>query len=204
MSPRKIALTAVMVLGLAPAASASIFELTLSTHSSDETPAADLLATFSFDVVGTTLTLTVTNDTIAPNEFNMNELYFNAPDGVGLTSITLPTDWTFDDTGSMADGFGVFDFALTNGMGETDPGQIQPGESLVFTFMISGGADAKDFTSSFSFQSDPEGLSGIIAGKFVNGPGDDSAFGAHVPAPGVLALMGVAGMIVARPRRRRD
>ena len=77
MSGRHIALMAGVALGIAPFASASIFELQLSTHSSDETPAADLLATFEFSVVGFTLTLTVTNDTFAPNEFNMNEVYFN-------------------------------------------------------------------------------------------------------------------------------
>jgi MYXO-CTERM domain-containing protein len=189
------------VLALAPAASASIFELQLSTHSSDETPAADLLATFEFSVAATTLTLTVTNDTVAPNEFNMNELYFNAVDGVGLINPVLPADWSFDGSGGITvNGFGDFDFGLTNAMGETDPSQIQPGESLVFSFEITGGGDVKDFTGPGATST----LGFFIAGKFVNGPGDDSAFGATIPTPGVLALMGVAGIVAARPRRRRD
>jgi MYXO-CTERM domain-containing protein len=130
----------------------------------------------------------------------MNEVYFNGPDGVGLTADTLPTDWVFDGSGGIiVDGFGLFDFGITNGMGETDPGQIQPGETLVFTFIMSAAAEAKDFGSAANADLYR------IAGKFVNGPGDDSAYGANkVPTPGVLALMGIAGLVAARPRRRRE
>jgi hypothetical protein len=203
MPGKHTAWTAAVALGLAPVASASIFELHLSTHSSDETDFGVLDATFEFSVLGTTLTLTVTNDTVGPNDFNMNELYFNAVDGVGLTVDTLPSMWSFDADpgGILVDGFGDFDFALSNGMGETDPSQIQPGETVFFTFTISGGGDAKDFTTLPAANEDLF----IIAGKFVNGPGDDSAFGGtKIPTPGVLALIGVAGFIAARPRRRRD
>ncbi|MHC4142452.1 MAG: hypothetical protein ACYSUF_11435 [Planctomycetota bacterium] len=157
-------------------ASASVFELHLSDFSSDQTLANDLSATWEFSVVGDQLAITVTNDTVAPSEFNMNQLFWN----------------------------GKFDFLLRNGQGETDPSLINPGETLGFMFTIFGGADAEDFATSFSVPSSPEGISVIIAAKFVNGPGDDSAFGAAVPAPGVLALIGVAGVIAGRPRRRRD
>jgi hypothetical protein len=176
-------------LGIAPVASASVFELHLSDFSSDQTLANDLSATWEFSVVGDQLAITVTNDTVAPSEFNMNQLFWNgsaAPDAV------------------MVSGFGKFDFLLRNGQGETDPSLINPGETLGFMFTIFGGADAEDFATSFSVPSSPEGISVIIAAKFVNGPGDDSAFGAAVPAPGVLALIGVAGVIAGRPRRRRD
>jgi hypothetical protein len=47
---------------------------------------------------------------------------------------------------------------------------------------------------------------GYIAGaKFVNGPGDDSGFGASVPEPGTALLLG-AGLLVlgARQRARRN
>jgi hypothetical protein len=167
-------------LGIAPVASASVFELHLSDFSSDQTLASDLSATWEFSVVGDQLAITVTNDTVAPSEFNMNQLFWNGS------------------------GFGKFDFLLRNGQGETDPSLINPGETEVFMFTIFGGADAKDFATSFSVPSSSEGISSIIAAKFVNGPGDDSAFGAAVPAPGVLALIGVAGVIAGRPRRRRD
>ncbi|MHC4826020.1 MAG: hypothetical protein ACYTEY_05620 [Planctomycetota bacterium] len=194
------------VLGIAPVASASVFELQLSDFSSDQTPAGDLSATWEFSVVGDELAITVTNDTVDPSEFNMNQLFWNGPDGVSLTASSLPADWSFSayPDAIMADGFGKFDFMLRNGQGEGDPSLINPGETLVFMFTIFGGADAKDFATSFSFQENPDGISGIIAAKFVNGPGDDSAFGTTVPAPGVLALIGVAGVIAARPRRRRD
>jgi hypothetical protein len=196
MFGRKIALMAGVVFAIAPAASASMMELQLSTNSSDETSASLLMATFQFSVVGSTLTLTVTNDTVAPNEYDINQVYFNGPDGVGLTPDPLPTDWSFDDTGTMVSGFGDFDFALKEA--DTLPdNKILPGGSLSFSFTLSAPADVKDFTSATST------TGYLIAGKFVRGPLDDSAFGATIPTPGVLALMGVAGMLVARPRRRR-
>ena len=60
---------------LAGPATASI--ITLSTHSSDATLPSVLNATLDFDVTGSLLTLTVTNTTVVPNTFNINELYFN-------------------------------------------------------------------------------------------------------------------------------
>ena len=173
-----------------------MMELKLSTHSSDETAATALDATFEFSVAGTTLTLTVTNDTVAPSEFDINELYFNGPDGVTLTPDPLPSGWTFDDSGPMVNGFGDFDFGLVESDLPPDD-SIAPGASLSFSFTMSGPFDVKDFTSAGS----TNGY--LIAAKFVRGPDDDSAFGATIPAPGVLALMGMAGLLVARPRRRR-
>jgi hypothetical protein len=205
MSGRHIALTAAAALGLAPAASASIMTLFLSTHSSDETAADMLDATVDFSVVGLTLTIDITNDTLAPDEFNINNFWFNGPDGVGLTAGSLPGGWSFHgapDTFQAA-GFGKFDFYLRNSVGETDPSVINPGETVSFVFTLSAPVDVKDFTTAFSAEDPMGAMPAIIAAKFVNGPGDDSAFGATVPTPGVLALMGVAAVVASRPRRRR-
>ncbi len=43
----------------------------------------------------------------------------------------------------------------------------------------------------------------FFAAKFVSGPGDDSAFGAFVAGPGVLAMLGVGATLLGRGRRRR-
>jgi hypothetical protein len=204
MVGRHIALTAAAALGMAPVASGSIMTLYLSTDSSDQTPAEHLSATVDFSVVGTILTINITNDTLAPDEFNVSEFYFNAPDGVSLTVNTLPARWQFDDTGSMADGFGTFDFALTNPSGQSHASHIQPGQTQTFIFDVIGGADVKDFTTAFSDLDPPGAMPALIAAKFVNGPNDDSAYGATVPTPGVLAMMAVAGVVASRPRRRRD
>ena len=42
----------------------------------------------------------------------------------------------------------------------------------------------------------------IVAAKFVAGPGDDSAVGAFIPEPGTVALLGLAGLLGLRRRRR--
>jgi hypothetical protein len=194
------AVCAVVALGaLAQPAQASM--IMISTHSSDETPASVLDATMDFQVLGSTLTLTVTNDTTAPDEYLINQLYFNGTDNVsGLTPVATPEGWSYS-TGEQADGFGTFDFALIDGVGG-DSHAIAPGDSLTFTFTISGaGYTDIDFTSDFSTNTnDPM----VVAAKFIVGPGDDSAFGATnepvVPAaPGVAIFLG----LLATGRRRR-
>ena len=82
---------------------------------------------------------------------------------------------------------------------------IMAGEKVTFIFTISGGTpDVKDFTSAMSELNGGD-MTALIAAKFVSGPNnDDSGFGATVPTPGVLALMGVAAVVASRPRRRRD
>ena len=179
-------------------ATASI--ITLSTHSSDATLPSVLNATLDFDVTGSLLTLTVTNTTVVPNTFNINELYFNGSANVlGLTPVIIPTGWSFLTT-QMADGFGMFDFALIDGV-DNDPSTIMPGEIVVFSFTISGTAGKVDFVNELSDPM-PGHTIAIAAAKFVVGPGDDSAFGAFVPEPGTVALLGLAGLLGLRRRRR--
>ncbi|MHC4127495.1 MAG: hypothetical protein ACYTGE_02785 [Planctomycetota bacterium] len=207
MQGRHIALATLAVLGLAPAATASIMTLDLSTHSSDMTPAEDLNATVDFSVVGLTLTISITNDTMMTGEFNINEFYFNGPDGMVLTP-DLPNFWDFYvpdmSNPTKADGFGTFDFAVKDGQGENHPSVILPGETLDFSFTMSFAANVKDFTTACSVPDVGDYCAALIAAKFVSGPGDDSAYGATVPTPGVLALMAMAGLVAARPKRRRD
>ncbi len=188
----------VAALGVSSAASAGI--IVLSTDSSDETPASVLDATLDFVVSGSTLTLTVTNNTVAPSAYFMNEIYFNAgPSVTGLTLMTPAEGWTLN-TSIAADGFGVFDFGLIDGVGAS-PHQIDPGASLEFTFTIAGSAVMSDFTTFLS-TIPPGDTPMLAAAKFVRGPGDDSAFGGTVPGPGAGLLLGCAVGLGAMRRRR--
>ena len=173
--------------------------ITLSTFSSDETDASFLDATMDFVVFGSTLMLTVNNTTIAPNEYNINEMYFNGGGGVtGLNVVTMPTGWMLDDSGTAAaDGFGMFDFALLDGTGG-DKSLIMPGETLLFEFEILGSGVMDDFTTNFS-DPPPGHVPMIAAAKFISGPGDDSAYGA-IPAPGAAIVL--LGAFLPRRRRR--
>ena len=127
---RKFALPLSMFLGfvaigllLAPAATATV--VACCTISSDATPASQLQATFDFQVSGSTLTLNVDNDTVAPNQFNINEIFFNASGSVTSLSLTsashsdtsalnnfgdVTSGWAPVDTSVMVNGFGIFDF----------------------------------------------------------------------------------------------
>ena len=185
------------------AAPAGATSINLSSDSSDSTPASDLDANFDFSVLGTTLTLTVTNTTTAPNEFNINEVYFNGSGNVSALSLLsathsdagdVLTDWMPVLTGVMVDGFDAFDFGVTDGTGENAPPAIGPMENLAFVFSITGTApfDDYDFIVNNSF-----GYS--AAAKFVSGPGDDSAYGA-VPEPSTALLL-ASGLLLLGARR---
>ncbi len=113
-------------------------------------------------------------------------------------------DWNPVELDSMVDGFGTFDFGLTDGVGEDSPAIAEPGETVVFILDISGaGVSAFDFIEA-------NGAGYIAAAKFVNGPDDpenpgveDSAFGATlIPEPGTAALLvfGLLGLGVSRLR----
>ena len=206
---RRLLLTATVALASTTGvATADSITLQLSSHSSDATSAGLLLASFTFEVTGTTnktLKLTVTNLT-SGNPYNMNEVYFNSPEtGAGALTYagTPPDGWTFM-TSEKADGFGTFDYAMIDGTGEGNLSQIAPNEFVEFFFTFTGTATASDFAHAMS----TEGF--LIAAKFVNGAhandpsekNEDSAYGALVPLPPALP-MGIVGLLGVAFLRRR-
>lgn len=215
----RVAVFAVALVGLymAPAASAST--IILSEYSSDTTPASVLDATLDFTITDITeLTLSVTNDTTAPDEFEMNMMFFNATDNV--TGLTLqivrssggedppPEEWVLEvEAGTSGptkvDGFGIFDYALIDGVGP-DPHQIMPGETLEFVMDIAGTGPFYSWQFSTELSAPYAGeIQAAGAAKFVDGPSGDSAFGATIPEPGTFSLLVLAGLGLTVRRRRR-
>jgi hypothetical protein len=211
-------LAAVAVMFLAASAVNADMLVSLSERSSDSTPASNLTAQLQFNLTGNLLTLTVDNQTANPHAFSMNEIYFNASSNVtGLALATPVEGWSVEfsqgtkDNSYKADGFGKFDVALTDGVGANGH-QIAPGGTSTFQFTVTG-TNLSDINFA-SELSDPVGSNPgyVAAGKFVMGPGDDSAFGAStstsvtsvLPEPATMALMafGLAPMFLKRMRRR--
>lgn len=205
ISAKRALLAMAVASACAHGASASI--ITLSEFSSEPgIDPSELAATLDFQVAGNFLTLTVTNDTPSPiDEYNMNQIFFNASAAVSNLAVSVfPTEWLLDTTGTMVDGWGVFDFKVFHGHEIGNPHHlIQSGafETFVFSF-VGVGITENDFVLELSDVSgDPGNMPMFAAAKFVQGPNDDSAFGA-VPEPGVLALLAIAGLVGARRRRR--
>jgi hypothetical protein len=223
--PRTVLATLTAALALfAGAGAAWASSLTLSTYSSDATPASQLDATVAFDVgdfdlgnAGDELKITLTNPSAGEGGdalFNLNELYWNAASNVSGLSLLSATHsvngdvtglWTPVEPDLSADGFGTFDFALTDGVGMPSPGIIMPGQSVVFILDITGTGpfDMSDFV-------EPNSMGYLAAVKFVNGPDDpeapgmeDSAYGAVVPEPATagMLVLGLLGLAAAGRRR---
>ncbi len=205
MAIRRYLIAGVGALALATASHASLFTIELSTHSSGSIDPSLLSATLDFSVTGQTLTLTVTNNTSVPNEYSINRIYFNANANVGTLSSSSTGQFDVNAISGNADGFGMFDFVLSQGPDEGHNHRvIGAGQSEVFTFTFTGvGFTEKDFTTELSAPFDGNILA-FAAAKFVMGPNGDSAFAAKtIPEPGVIAMLGVAGALAGRRRRRR-
>ena len=182
--------------------------LTLSDVSSDETDPALLDATLEFTVVdATTVTLTVTNLTADPTAYTIDQIAFNTTDNI--TSITLTeidgvtsTDWLLASN-TVMDGFGVYDWSVTQDTGSIT-NNLQPGDSITFTFTVDG-TDILDTNFTTELSAIPPGdIQAYASVKFVQGPGDDSAYGAVVPIPAAAWLFGSAllGILGIGDRRR--
>ena len=205
-------LTIVAVAAFLAIPDAAASTIVLSTHSDSATLDPELLdATLDFQSTGPTqLTLTLTNDTAAPNEFKISAVYFNATlDVTGLTLDSGPKNWSLETAaagGATTIGeFGTFDFALVAAKPNKDSIKAADG-SLDFIFSVSAGGPfaGSDFTTELS-EVLAGGMPAVAAAEFVQGPGGAAGYGAfHTPEPSTALLLaaGLAGLAARRRRRR--
>lgn len=182
MRYRAAHLLAVLAVLAAPAAAHAVSVLALSELSSDETPAALFTGRLTFTVSGDSLVLDIANNTAAPTEFFINQVYFNATANVtGLTLADPVEGWTlvFGEDVEKANGFGYFDAKLATGDHDFE---VAPGATKTFSFDIQGLAPLTDadFVTELSARGNPSTLG---AAKFVRGPDDDSGFGSGLLTP---------------------
>jgi len=192
--------------------------ITFSTHSSNGfdpyTRAEYLDATLDFSVVvDNELTLTVTNTTEGnPTgcEFDIVEVYFNYNDTVkGLSWNGAATNgWALevDPDNFHVDAFGYFDVRLY-----IDPppdkriGYKSPGNFETFEFIFGGTGSAEDFTQYKSADKGSGDTLMLAVAQFTGGgpnPGNAWAYGATIPEPATIALLGLGALALLRKRKR--
>lgn len=197
--------------------------ITLSDASSDglQLQAVDMNATISFSVIGTELTLSITNSSTAPADpLAISEIFFNASSAVtGLTLVSAPVHSSLGGllweglTGTGATGFGTFDFSLKaervgNGQAR-ETGSVDSGQTVNFLFAIAGfGVTASDFGAEFSIPDIALGEVAAMGAALFKGAGNE-AYGADtvvnvVPEPGTALLLGLGLIGLARrPQQNR-
>lgn len=227
---------------LLAAAPAAALTINLSSMSSEPVtnPVGDLSADVTFTVSGCgisscTLTIVLDNRTDENGSgvtYDISELGFNASfatfDSADLTFVSathstngiVTSGWAFheedevDDSDTHLDGFGIFDFALIDGVGPSTA-QADPGETVTFVFTAPAGISDTDFDELSGQTTGGTNSLKTVAAKFVemdpvgsmtcgqSGDGDcDSAYGA-VPEPMTTWLLGVGLLTLAIVGRKR-
>ena len=207
-------IVSVYILFLSTAAQGVV--IPLSSHTSDSNvPASWLDASMNLSVANVgywELTLAVTNMTpegVGDTAFKMSQLYFNT--SAPITNLTLDSvvggnasDWTLtlDMDNILLGGFGLFDISIISNNSNT--AWIDPLETLTFEIIIDAGTPPytdTDFYDLSAMNDHPEHILSYGAAKFFGGgPQDLSAYGAYVPEPATILMLGFGALALIRKR----
>lgn len=208
-------IVSVYILFLSTASQGAVISLSNRTSDEPSIPASWLDASMDLSVADVgywELTLTVANltpENTGDLAFKMSELYFNT--SAPITNLTLDTvvggnkdDWllTLDMDNILVGGFGLFDISLISTNQNVE--WIEPQETVIFKIKIDTGIPPYSDTDFLALSSQYDGHSlAYGAAKFFGGGAEDlSAYGAYVPEPGTMFLLGLGSLALLRIRRR--
>lgn len=194
------ALTALALFPLATVNATQILEF--SDFSSEETIlASELSAQVKFTVSGEQLLIELDNT----SDFSIAQLYFNSDSGLtGLNfAESYNSNWSISGTGDSQDqnanGFGNYNWLIEFGSGDS---RLSSGVTTNLRLNMTGTTSEGTIGSKLS--GIPSGHTQAIATiKFEAGPDDDSAYGASIPDPVAVFLLGSACLIGFAGARRK-
>ena len=192
-------LTAVVLFPLATVNATQILEF--SDYSSDETPVEQLTASVEFTVSWPQLLIDLNNT----SDFSIAQLYFNSDsDLTGLAfNGTVDSAWSISGSGASqnqnANGFGNYNWLIDFGSGDS---RLSSGVTSLILLDMTGTTNEGTISSKLS-TIPPGHTQAFAAMKFESGPGDDSAYGASIPDPVAVFLLGSASLIGFAGARRK-
>ncbi len=158
------------------------------------------------------LSYSLTNLTADPTAFSVDQIYFNMDvDPAFITEVEVKafdlgdkSNWIleYDSDNIQVAEFGQFDLGL-----RSTAEVIGPGQTGTFQLKIETTFAATLTEDDFYALSVPPGgsasdeqMPAYGAAKFKRGPNDDSSYGAYVPEPATLCLLGLGALVLRRKR----